>query len=152
MAQYPPEEYSSERLRESLSLLAKEIENIQYKPAYDEAQRMFSVEGTTTIVNDETFRLKFLRAEQFRPREAAERMLRNIDLLYRYIGRKGLRRPITMSDLDENSLAILKTGSFQLLPSRDRSGRRIAVRIGPFGLDFNKNEKSVSLTFYVAAN
>lgn len=145
MAQFPPEENSVEKLRESLALLSKALDDIRDKVAYDEAQRMASEEGSVTFVNDDAFRLRFLRAEQFRPKKAAERMVKNLDLLYRYLGPKGLKRPISMNDLDEKSIAVMKTGSFQLLPSRDRSGRRIAVRIGPLGLDFMKHEKSVSM-------
>jgi len=141
VAQLPPEENSLEQLRKSLALLSKALDDIKDKPAYDEAQRI-----ATTFVNDDDFRLKFLRAEQFHPEQAAERMVKNLDLLYRYIGPQGLQRPINMSDLDEKSLTIMKTGSFQLLPSRDRSGRRIAVRIGPLGLDFVKNENSMMKT------
>ena len=99
-------------------------------------------------MNDDNFRLKFLRAEQFRPHQAAERMIRNLDLLSRYMGPQGLKRRITMGDLEENSLTILKLGSIQLLPSRDRSGRRIVIRIGPFGLDFIKHEKAVSILLH----
>ena len=145
MAQSPPEESSLELREKSLVLLSEALDEIKDKLAYDEAQRMATEEGSTTFVNDEAFRLRFLRAEQFRPKQAAERMIRNLDLLYRYVGPEGLKRPIRLSDLDESSLSLLKAGSFQLLPCRDRSGRRIVVRIGPLGLDFNKNEKSVSL-------
>ena len=145
MAQSPPEESSLELREKSLVLLSEALDDIKDKLAYDEAQRMATEEGSTTFVNDEAFRLRFLRAEQFRPKQAAERMIRNLDLLYRYVGPEGLKRPIRLSDLDESSLSLLKAGSFQLLPCRDRSGRRIVVRIGPLGLDFNKNEKSVSL-------
>ena len=145
MAQSPPEESSLELREKSLVLLSEALDDIKDKLAYDEAQRMATEEGSTTFVNDEAFRLRFLRAEQFRPKQAAERMIRNLDLLYRYVGPEGLKRPIRLSDLDEWSLSLLKAGSFQLLPCRDRSGRRIVVRIGPLGLDFNKNEKSVSL-------
>jgi len=145
VAQSPPEESSLELREKSLVLLSEALDEIKDKLAYDEAQRMATEEGSTTFVNDEAFRLRFLRAEQFRPKQAAERMIRNLDLLYRYVGPEGLKRPIRLSDLDESSLSLLKAGSFQLLPCRDRSGRRIVVRIGPLGLDFNKNEKSVSL-------
>jgi len=146
VAPLPPEENSLEQLQKSLTLLSKALDDIKDKPAYDEAQRMASEEGTTAYVNGDSYRLRFLRADQFRPKEAAERMVKNLDLLFRYIGPQGLKRPISMSDLDEKSLAIMNSGSFQLLPSRDRSGRRIAVRIGPLGLDFNKNEKSTMKT------
>jgi len=145
VAQYAPEENSAEKLQESFALLSEALASIKDKPAYDEAQRIASEERTPTFVNDNAFRLKFLRAEQFRPQKAAERLVKNLELLYRYLGSIGLRRPICMSDLDIKSLTTMKAGSFQLLPSRDRSGRRIAVRIGPLGLDFIKNEKSVSL-------
>ena len=145
MAQAPPEESSLELREKSLVLLSEALDDIKDKLAYDEAQRMATEEGSITFVNDEAFRLRFLRAEQFRPKQAAERMIRNLDLLFRYVGPEGLKRPIRLSDLDEPSLSLLKAGSFQLLPCRDRSGRRIVVRIGPLGLDFNKNEKSVSL-------
>lgn len=160
VAQFPPEENSSEKLQNSLALLSKALDIIKDKPAYDEAQRIASEENvgrimsgstekTTTFVNEDSFRLKFLRAEQFHPEQAAERMVKHLDLLHRYLGPEGLQRPINISDLDEKSLTIIKAGSFQLLPSRDRSGRRIAVRIGPLGLDFIKNEKSVSLLWHV---
>lgn len=148
MAQFPPEENSLEQLQKSLALLSKALDDIKDKPAYDEAQRISLEEGTTAYVSEDSYRLRFLRAEQFRPQEAAERMVKNLDLLFRYIGPQGLKRPISMSDLDEKSLAIMKAGSFQLLPSRDRSGRRIAVRIGPLGLDFIKDEKSVSILWH----
>ena len=152
VAQYPPEEYSKEKLQESLTLLSEALASIKDKPAYDEAQRIASEDGTPTFVNDEAFRLKFLRTEQFRPQKAAERMVMHLCLLYRYLGSVGLKRPIRMSDLDEQSLTTMKAGSFQLLPCRDRSGRRIAVRIGPFGLDFINNEKSVSLLWHSVAS
>ncbi len=144
VAPLPEQEYSKASLRKSLDLLSEALDKITVKPAYDEAQRMAREEKVHTFVNNDSFRLKFLRAEQFDPQLAAERMVRNLHLLYRYIGPKGLQRPIVLSDLDEISIEVMKTGSFQLLQSRDQVGRRIGVRIGPLGLDFNTNETSVS--------
>ena len=144
VAQYAPEEYCTEKIQKSLHLLSEALASIKDKPAYDKCQEI-AANNEATFVNDEIFRLKFLRAEQFNPQKAAERMVKNLNLLYRYLGSVGLTRPIRISDLDVEGLQILKLGSFQLLPFRDRSGRRIAVRIGPLGLDFIKNEKSVSL-------
>jgi len=143
VAQFASEEYSKETIKESLDLLSDALHAIENKPAYDEAQRIASEDGSHTFVNDENYRLKFLRAEHFDPQKAAERLVRNLNVVYRYMGRLGLERPICISDLDAYSLGIMEAGSFQLLPSRDRSGRRIAVRIGPLGLDFISNEKSM---------
>ena len=151
VAEYAPEEYTTEKLQRSLHLLSEALACIKDKPAYDKAQEIASnnkdsdKENFTSLVNDEDFRLKFLRAEQFNPQKAAERMVKNLNLLDRYLGTVGLSRPICISDLDTEGLQIMKAGTFQLLPFRDRTGRRIAVRIGPLGLDFIKNEKSVSL-------
>ncbi|VEU40933.1 unnamed protein product [Pseudo-nitzschia multistriata] len=145
VAQHAVEELSIQKLNRSLLLLSEALYDIKNKPAYDEAQRIASEEGHSTFVNDRSYRLKFLRAECFDPRKAAERMVRNLDILYRYIGRKGLCRPICIGDLDANAVAIMESGSFQLLPFRDRSGRRIGVRIGPLGLDFISNEQIVSI-------
>ncbi len=144
VAPFPEEERSEKALRKSLTLLSDALDRIPEKAAYDEAQRMAREENVSTFVNSDKYRLKFLRAEQFDTQRAAERMVRNLDLLFRYIGPEGLKRPIRLSDLDEISITVMKTGSFQLLQSRDQVGRRIGVRIGPLGLDFNKNERSVS--------
>ena len=151
VAEYAPEEYTAEKLKRSLHLLSEALASIKDKPAYDKAQEIASnnidsdKEKFTTFVNDDKFRLKFLRAEQFNAQKAAERMVKNLNLLERYLGIVGLSRPICISDLDIEGLQIIKAGAFQLLPFRDRTGRRIAVRIGPLGIDFIKNEKSVSL-------
>lgn len=152
VAPFPPEENSLDLRRKCLALLSEALNGIEDKPAYNEAQRIASEEETTTFVNDDNFRLRFLRAEQFRPRQAAERMVRHLNLVHRYVGRQGLIRPISMSDLDEDSLTIIRAGTFQPLQSRDRSGRRIAVRIGPLGLDFIKNEKSMMKTLLYIFN
>lgn len=144
VAQYAPEEYCSKKIQKSLHLLSEALTYIKDKPAYDKCQEI-AASNEATFVNDEVFRLKFLRAEQFNPQKAAERMVKNLNLLYRYLGSVGLTRPIRISDLDVEGLQILKLGTLQLLPFRDRSGRRIAVRIGPLGLDFIKNEETVSL-------
>lgn len=152
VAEYAPEEYTAEKLKRSLHLLSEALASIEDKPAYDKAQEIASnnidsdKEKLTTFVNDDEFRLKFLRAEQFNAQKAAERMVKNLNLLERYLGIVGLSRPICISDLDIEGLQIIKAGAFQLLPFRDRTGRRIAVRIGPLGIDFIKNEKSMMKT------
>ena len=152
MAQSPPEESSLELREKSLVLLSEALDDIKDKLAYDEAQRMATEEGSTTFVNDEAFRLRFLRAEQFRPKQAAERMIRNLDLLYRYVGPEGLKRPIRLSDLDESSLSLLKAGSFQLLPCRDRSGRTI-TKIAPYvPLKIKREELHQSLDQMLQSN
>ena len=44
-----------------------------------------------------------------------------------------LLRPLRISDIGETGMAILRTGGYQLLPYRDRSGRRIFTIVRNFG-------------------
>jgi hypothetical protein len=53
----------------------------------------------STCVNEEWFRLRFLRSELFDVKAAAERIIRYLDLVETYYGEIGLQRPIQLSDL-----------------------------------------------------
>jgi hypothetical protein len=66
------------------------------------------------------FRLSFLRAEQFQPQKAAERLLRYYEEKQRLFPSVLLARAITISDLDEEAVQHLECGRMQLLPERDR--------------------------------
>jgi hypothetical protein len=80
----------------SLSDLSQELMrlSIPAKSAFLKAQ---SLPGT--YVNEEWFRLRFLRSELFDVKTAAERMVRYLDLVLTYYGEIGLQRPIQLSDL-----------------------------------------------------
>jgi len=72
--------------------------------------------------------LKFLRCEEFRVRDASERMIRHFDLKKTLFGVDKLGRDITLSDFDVFDLDCLKAGFYQLLPQRDRAGRCIFMK------------------------
>mmetsp|Transcript_27536 Transcript_27536/g.64573 ORF Transcript_27536/g.64573 Transcript_27536/m.64573 type:complete len:596 (+) Transcript_27536:248-2035(+) len=76
------------------------------------------------------FRLKFLRADRFNPRKAAVRYCDCLDLLMKYFGEKIFRRQLYVSDLTALEHKFLRDGNIQVLPSRDRIGRRVFVFIG----------------------
>lgn len=96
------------------------------KPAYDRAMAM---DGR--LVHDRGFRLKFLRANQFDATKAAWNFTRYLELLCKYFGPEALTRPLLFSDLTGAEIDLLRLGHMQLLPTRDRSGRRL---INVFGL------------------
>jgi hypothetical protein len=79
------------------------------------------------------FRIKFLRAELFDVKKAAARYLICIDFLVDYFGLVALQRPLYLKDLDKDEHILLKEGRCQLMPSRDRFGRRIIVFLGAMG-------------------
>ena len=126
-----PEE-TPEMLTTALDDLAKEISFLQKKAAFDVSQ-----EYPNTYVNSADFRLRFLRCDLFDTKKAAERMVQFLDLLYEVFGDYALRRPIQMSDFTREEMQVFRAGHYQLLPYRDRSGRRVFASVGGFGIRYN---------------
>ncbi|KAG7374793.1 hypothetical protein IV203_013888 [Nitzschia inconspicua] len=122
-----------DKIQISLKELSDELARISIpeKDAFNEAQTL-----PTTYVNQEWFQLRFLRAEVYDITKAAKRLLRFVDLVKKYFGVVGLQRPIQLSDLSVLERKCLGTGCHQLLPYRDRSGRRIFAAVGNFAVDF----------------
>lgn len=101
------------------------------------------------------FRIKFLRADLFDVKKAAARYLKCIDFLVNYFGLVALERPLYLKDLDKNEQKLLKEGGFQLMPSRDRFGRRIIVFLGVPGVGYshvNRFKVVMYLVFQVASD
>lgn len=86
-----------------------------------------------TYVNEADFRLRFLRCELFDIRKAAQRMLKFLDIAKELFGEYALRRPIRLSDFSKEELRYMKKGRYQVLPNRDRSGRRVFVMFPEHG-------------------
>jgi hypothetical protein len=110
------EEFVSERLL----ALDQELRNIPQKSAYEEAERI-----SRDYVTDRKFRLMFLRAVRFDAQQAAARCVSLLDRKLEYFGAAALARPLRLSDLDKDELAVLKSGKVQVLPSRDSAGRAV---------------------------
>jgi hypothetical protein len=119
----------------SLKALQKELDNITFKPAYDEAQK-----HPNTYVNDPAFRLRFLRCKLFDPSAAAKMMIAFLQMLYKDYGPEVMKRPLRLNDVctgDQNvsvydllprgpcRKSCIKGGAMQILPFRDQFGRRI---------------------------
>jgi hypothetical protein len=84
-------------------------------------------------VLEENYRLRFLRTTIYDVKKAAIRYCRWLDLLVDYFGEAVLTRPIYLTDLDDDSCSVLKEGTIQLLPGRDRSGRRVIAFMKQLG-------------------
>ncbi len=120
-------------IERSLQAMQVEIHQIHPKPAYDHAVMMHS----HWVLHDSNLKLRFLRTERFNVQKAAGRFVRFWDLVLEYYGAVALQRPIRMSDLGKEEMELLRSGEFQLLPFRDRSGRRIICCAGRVGLTFS---------------
>eukprot|EP00536_Pseudo-nitzschia_multiseries_P016631 jgi/Psemu1/247639/estExt_Genewise1.C_11730016 len=81
----------------------------------------------SSYIHGDEFRLRFLRCDCFDSAKAAMRLVNFLDLLLDLFGDYALRRPICLSDFTKEELRHMRKGMIQLLPYRDRSGRRIVV-------------------------
>eukprot|EP00537_Pseudo-nitzschia_pungens_P010131 CAMPEP_0172393270 /NCGR_PEP_ID=MMETSP1061-20121228/9188_1 /TAXON_ID=37318 /ORGANISM="Pseudo-nitzschia pungens, Strain cf. pungens" /LENGTH=594 /DNA_ID=CAMNT_0013124301 /DNA_START=74 /DNA_END=1854 /DNA_ORIENTATION=- len=95
----------------------------------------------SNYLRTKAFLLKFLRACHFDIKKAALRYFRYVDLLYELFGDIALTRPLALSDLTKRELRYLKKGQMQLLPSRDRAGRRMYAFSGCDDWNYNIREK-----------
>ncbi len=85
-------------------------------------------------IDDDDFRLRFLRVELFNVPLAVDRFLSYLEFTHECWGDIILERPVYLSDLMKNKQErnYLKKGYHQILPFRDRSGRKVCVDLGPF--------------------
>ena len=113
-------------IRNSLDRLDLELKVLPavQKESYEMSQRLLK-----TYVNEVDFRLRFLRADLFDPRKAARRMALFLDTARDFFGDYALERPIRLSDFTKKELKCMNLGRIQMLPYRDRGGRRIVVGI-----------------------
>jgi len=121
-----PDESAPGMLDNALEQLAEELFKLpqKQKRAYAQSQQY-----NDTYVNEPDFRLRFLRAELFDAKKAALRMARFLEVCVEFFGVDKLRSPIRLTDFSRKEMKVFNMGRIQLLPYRDRSGRRIVVGI-----------------------
>ena len=96
-----------------------------YKHAYQKTRQL-----EKTYVNDRDFHLKFLRADLFDAKKAADRLVVHLDFLLMLFGPRALEERLQASFFNtKEEAAALRSGNVQILPFRDRSGRRIMVNL-----------------------
>jgi hypothetical protein len=79
------------------------------------------------IARDPAFRLMFLRADDFDPYKAVQRMVRHFDQKCNLFGKEKIGRDIRLKDLSPDDMESLACGSLQFLPRTDRAGRLVFV-------------------------
>ena len=90
----------------------------------DPYRRGLHVLGSRYIIS-KGFLLKFLRTAHYDFTKSALRYFRYLDLLYIFFGDDGITRKLCLTDLTKHEHTYLRKGQMQLLPRRDRSGRRL---------------------------
>eukprot|EP00980_Cylindrotheca_fusiformis_P005717 scaffold1192_cov58-Cylindrotheca_fusiformis.AAC.11 len=77
------------------------------------------------FVEDESFRLKFLRAQLYDANKAVRQMMSFLHFKATYFGEDKVAREIGLSDLTQEDVALLKSGVFLIPEHRDRAGRLV---------------------------
>ena len=139
----PMEEQNPALFFEALEKMNIAIENIESKAAYDEARSLDS----QYVLWDRHLRIRILRSEEFDAQKAAEKFVKYLKFTHELFGTLALMRPIYFGDLSKDEQNILREGVLQLLPCRDRTGRRILVRLGNMG-EANGNQFTPSVSQY----
>jgi hypothetical protein len=109
-------EFVSEKLRQ----LDVQINKIKSGTAYEQAEQQ-----NKGYVHDHKFRLMFLRAEIFQPKEAAVKIIHFFKEKLFLFGPEKLTKHIAYGDLSEDDIESLECGALQVLPKVDRAGRKI---------------------------
>ena len=125
-----PEE-TPQMVLDALHRLDQEIMQLpdDKKRAYLQAQDI----NPNAFVLQPNYRLRFLRATLFNPKNAATRYMSQLYLLLKYFGTFSMERPLQYSDLSKQDHEVYRKGQAQVLPSRDRSGRLVCVHYGSIG-------------------
>jgi hypothetical protein len=106
--------------------MEEEIKLIRKRHAYDKALFL-----NPKYVKDRDFRLMFLRAECFHPRNAANRLVNFFAFKLELFGIDKLgKTKVTQEDLDKDDMHALREGRVQVLPQKDSSGRAVLVVSG----------------------
>ena len=79
-------------------------------------------------INDPKFRLAFLRSDRFDAKKASLRMVRHFDVKRKLFGSNVLGRDIRQSDLSDDDVDFLNTGSIMISQYKDRHGRTVGVK------------------------
>lgn len=149
----PEDGWTEDQYSSYLDLLQTEI-NTKI-PDEDKQSYQRALELESSYIMESAFRLGFLRAERYDVQKAAIRYCKCLDFLAEFFGEYALTRPLLMSDLTKRESKFLRDGFVQILPSRDRNGRRIITQLGSYGgKEFTELEKfrvNVYLCFSVLA-
>ncbi|KAL3919914.1 MAG: hypothetical protein SGARI_007079, partial [Bacillariaceae sp.] len=117
-----PEE-TPELLAARLLQFQNELDNTRLpnKQAYE----MACNHHPRSYIHTDEFRLRFLRYQLMDAKAAVKHMLSFLNGAHELFGTAILDRPLQMTDLSKDGMDLMRTGEYQNLPFRDRSGRRI---------------------------
>lgn len=132
-----------ELIRNGLNAFQTELKKVpsEQKQTYEECcvrSTLFQDLGGTCYALKESFKLSFLRVELFDAAKAVRRFLNYLEFVREFWGPEiALKRQVLFSDFTKAEMKLFRKGFFQVLPVRDRAGRRVLSLLGGFepGID-----------------
>ncbi|KAL3937252.1 MAG: hypothetical protein SGBAC_007605 [Bacillariaceae sp.] len=115
-------EESSQLISTALRQMEENVSSIIEKQAYDLAKSV-----DPKYVESPQLRLIFLRGTGFKPKPAAEKLVRFFEIKREFFGSRKLVKDIRQSDLEERDIEYLYSGHIQWLPLKDSSGRLVTI-------------------------
>lgn len=123
---------SPELIQQSLGKLETEIAKILSSSTYSSAGAAdaynLALFMDSTYVQDDAFRLKFLRADRFDCAMAAVRLLKFFECKHELFGKEQLAKEILQDGLDEETMNVVYSGNVTQLKDRDRAGRFVSIQ------------------------
>lgn len=107
------------------TLLQNELALLVSRPRQRTRAYQLALQQDSEYICSRKFQLLFLRADRWKPREAAARLVGFLETKLSLFGPELLTKRITLSTLSQDDQRCLESGFFQLLPVRDAAGRAI---------------------------
>eukprot|EP00529_Nitzschia_sp_RCC80_P018858 CAMPEP_0113468778 /NCGR_PEP_ID=MMETSP0014_2-20120614/15539_1 /TAXON_ID=2857 /ORGANISM="Nitzschia sp." /LENGTH=515 /DNA_ID=CAMNT_0000361195 /DNA_START=365 /DNA_END=1912 /DNA_ORIENTATION=- /assembly_acc=CAM_ASM_000159 len=98
---------------------------LQQIPVEEKHAYGIALSQDSNYVTDRKLWTMFLRADHFRPQQAAVRLVAFFQMKYELFPIEALARDVKLSDLDDDDLRTLESGYAQIGNQRDRAGRAI---------------------------
>jgi hypothetical protein len=122
-------EETPELVAEKLKELQQELFRLKLRSNLPSKAFKLAESQNPNFVYNQVYGRRFLRGSEFEAEKAATKMIRFYDLKLQLFGERKLCKEITLDDLNEEDIDVLKKGYFQKLPERDRAGRPVCVAI-----------------------
>ena len=127
-----------EQVQKGLDEFRTELDKIpkKEKRTYEECcvrAMLYQDEEDSCYALHDAFKLRFLRFELFDAQKAARRFVNYMEFVREFWGADIARkRLVKFSDFSKAEMKLFRKGYFQVLPFRDRCGRRVLTLLGGF--------------------
>ncbi|CAJ1932709.1 unnamed protein product [Cylindrotheca closterium] len=130
-------------VKRMLVTLHSHLQHLKPGSAYESAETM-----NQDYVSNRDLRMTFLRANRYDPKASANQMIRYFDFKSKLFGEDKLTRDILLSDLNDDDIACMLRGNYQISAVKDRANRVILMQFP--GLRAPKSiENELRSRFYI---